>query len=96
MKPGIYPITGRTTLLQAIAIGGGMQRIASESSVVVFRVVDGQRMAAVFDVTQIRSGQAPDPEIYGDDIVVVDKSKVKSVYRAIIESLPIFNVFGVY
>jgi polysaccharide export outer membrane protein len=96
MKPGIYPITGRTTLLQAIAIGGGMQRIAAESSVVVFRVVNGQRMAAVFDVTQIRSGDAPDPEIYGDDIVVVDKSKVKSAFRGIVETIPIFNVFGVY
>ena len=62
-KPGIYPITGKTTLLQAIAIGGGMERVASESSVVVFRVVKGQRMAAVFDINQIRSGEAPDPEI---------------------------------
>lgn len=95
-KPGIYPITGKTTLLQAIAIGGGMERVASESSVVVFRVVNGQRMAAVFDVTQIRAGEAPDPEIYGDDIIVVDKSKVKSMYRALIESLPIINVFGIY
>jgi polysaccharide export outer membrane protein len=95
-KPGIYPITGKTSLLQAIAIGGGMERIASESSVVVFRVVNGQRMAAVFDITQIRSGEAPDPEIFGDDIIVVDKSKVKSVYRAIIESLPIVNMFGIY
>ena len=95
-KPGIYPITGKTSLLQAIAIGGGMERIASESSVVVFRVVKGQRMAAVFDITQIRSGEAPDPEIFGDDIIVVDKSKVKSVYRAIIESLPIVNMFGIY
>lgn len=95
-KPGIYPITGKTTLLQAIAIGGGMERVAAESSVVVFRVVNGQRMAAVFDITQIRSGEAPDPEIFGDDIVVVDKSKVKSMYRAIIESLPIVNMFGIY
>ena len=95
-KPGIYPITGKTSLLQAIAIGGGMERIASESSVVVFRVVKGQRMAAVFDITQIRSGEAPDPEIFGDDIVVVDKSKVKSMYRALIESLPIVNMFGIY
>jgi polysaccharide export outer membrane protein len=95
-KPGIYPITGKTTLLQAIAIGGGMERVAAESQVVVFRVVNGQRMAAVFDITQIRSGQAPDPEIYGDDIVVVDKSKVKSAYRALIESLPIINMFGIY
>jgi len=95
-KPGIYPITGKTTLLQAIAVGGGMERVASESSVVVFRVVNGQRMAAVFDITQIRSGEAPDPEIFGDDIIVVDKSKVKSMYRAIIESLPIVNMFGIY
>ena len=95
-KPGIYPITGKTSLLQAIAIGGGMERTASESSAVAFRVVKGQRMAAVFDITQIRSGEAPDPEIFGDDIIVVDKSKVKSVYRAIIESLPIVNMFGIY
>jgi polysaccharide export outer membrane protein len=73
-----------------------MERVASESQVVVFRVVNGQRMAAVFDVTQIRSGEAPDPEIFGDDIIVVDKSKVKSMYRAIIESLPIVNMFGIY
>jgi polysaccharide export outer membrane protein len=95
-KPGIYPITGRTSLLQAIAIGGGTQALANETSVVVFRVVKGQRMAAVFDLKQIRSGQAEDPEIFGDDIVVVDKSQVKSTFRAVIESLPLVNFFTVY
>jgi polysaccharide export outer membrane protein len=95
-KPGIYPITGRTSLLQAIAIGGGTQALANETSVVVFRVVKGQRMAAVFDLKQIRSGQAEDPEIFGDDIVVVDKSQVKSTFRAVIESLPLVNLFTVY
>lgn len=95
-KPGIYPITGRTSLLQAIAIGGGTQALANETSVVVFRVVKGQRMAAIFDLKQIRSGQAEDPEIFGDDIVVVDKSQVKSTFRAVIESLPLVNFFTVY
>lgn len=95
-KPGIYPITGKTSLLQAIAIGGGTQAIANETSVVVFRVVKGQRMAAVFDLKQIRSGQTEDPEIFGDDIVVVDKSQVKSTMRGIIESLPLINLFTVY
>lgn len=95
-KPGIYPITGRTTLLQAIAIGGGTEQVANETSVVVFRVVNGQKMAAVFDLKQIRTGEFADPEIFGDDIVVVDKSKVKSTFRTIIESLPIINTFGVY
>lgn len=95
-KPGIYPITGKTSLLQAIAIGGGTQAIANETSVVVFRVVKGQRMAAVFDLKQIRSGQTEDPEIFGDDIVVVDKSQVKSTMRGIIESLPLINLFTIY
>ena len=40
--------------------------------------------------------EAADPQIYGDDIIVVDKSKVKSMYRALIESLPIVNMFGIY
>ena len=95
-KPGIYPITGKTTMLQAIAIGGGTLQIANEESVVVFRMVKGQRMAAVFDLKQIRAGQIADPEIYGDDIVVVDKSKVKSTFRAVIESLPLVNMFLLY
>jgi polysaccharide biosynthesis/export protein len=95
-KPGIYPITGKTSLLQAIAIGGGTEKLANETSVVVFRVVKGQRMAAVFDLKQIRAGQAEDPEIFGDDIVVVDKSQVKSTFRAVIESLPLVNLFTIY
>jgi polysaccharide export outer membrane protein len=95
-KPGIYPITGKTSLLQAIAIGGGTEKLANETSVVVFRVVKGQRMAAVFDLKQIRAGQTEDPEIFGDDIVVVDKSQVKSTFRAIIETLPLVNLFTIY
>ena len=95
-KPGIYPITGRTSLLQAIAIGGGTQALANETSVVVFRVVKGQRMAAVFDLKQIRSGQAEDPEIFGDDIVVVNESKVKSGFKRFLQAIPILNTFVIY
>jgi polysaccharide biosynthesis/export protein len=45
---------------------------------------------------QIRAGQTEDPEIFGDDIVVVDKSQVKSTFRAIIETLPLVNLFTIY
>src|SRR5687768_5247424 len=48
-KPGIYPLSGRTTLLQAIATGGGLDPLANLQGVVVFRTVDGKKMAAVFD-----------------------------------------------
>mgnify|MGYP001295791431 CR=1 FL=1 len=95
-KPGIYPITGRTSLLQAIAMGGGVSDLANLQGVVVFRTVDSKKMAAVFDLKQIRAGDAMDPQIYGDDIIVVDQSGAKTGLRRILETIPVFNLFRVY
>jgi len=95
-KPGIYPITGRTSLLQAIAQAEGVTELANLDGVVVFRVVDGQKMAAVFSLNQIRAGDADDPQIYGDDIIVVDQSGGKTGLRNILQTIPIFNIFRVY
>lgn len=95
-KPGIYPITGRTSLLQALAMGGGPTDLANLQGVVVFRMVDGQKMAAVFDLKQIRAGDAVDPQIFGDDIVVIDQSGAKTGLRRILETVPVFNLFRVY
>lgn len=95
-KPGIYPVTGRTSLLQAIAQAEGVTELANLDGVVVFRVVDGQKMAAVFSLNQIRAGDAVDPQIYGDDIIVVDQSGSKTGLRNILQTIPIFNLFRVY
>lgn len=95
-QPGVYPITGRTSLLQAVAMAKGFERVANLEGVIVFRTVDGQRMAAVFDYRAIRAGQVEDPQIYGDDIVVVDESGPKAAWRNVLEALPIFNVFRPY
>ena len=95
-KPGIYPITGRTSLLQALAMGGGPTDLANLEGVVVFRMVDGKKMAAVFDLKQIRGGNVEDPQIYGDDIVVIDQSGARTGLRRILETLPVFNMFRVY
>lgn len=86
-KPGIYPITGRTTLLQAVALSEGMDPLADPRTVVVFRTIGGQRMAALFDMVEIRSGEAEDPQIYGDDIVVVEKSGARSAIKGITDTL---------
>ncbi len=93
MQPGVYPLTGRTTLLQALALARGPDRVADQKRVAVFRTIEGQRMAAVFDLTAIRSGQAKDPEVYGNDLIVVDVSGSKSVLRDVVGTAPIFAVF---
>ena len=75
-QPGIYPVVGRMTLQQAIATAHGATQAANIRKVVVFRTVNNQKMAAMFDMKAIRSGQTPDPEIFGNDIVVVGESRV--------------------
>lgn len=95
-NPGIYPLTGRTSLLQALAMAGGVTDLANLQGIVVFRTVDGQRMAAVFDLKEIRAGNAEDPLVYGDDVVVVDQSGARTGLRRILETIPVFNLFRVY
>lgn len=92
-KPGIYPITGKTTLLQAIALAGGLDPLADLGGVVVFRQVNGQRMAAAFDMRQVRSGRSVDPQVYGDDIIEVEQSGSRTALRRFLEVLPIFGLF---
>ena len=94
-KPGIYPLTGRTTLLQAIALGGGVDdRTADLGGIVLMRQVGGKRQAAVFDLRQVRRGVAEDPQVYGDDIIVVEQSGSKTALRRFIEAVPAFGIFS--
>lgn len=95
-KPGIYPLTGKTTLLQTIAMAEGLDPLADPRGIVIFRTVDGKRMGAVFDVRAIRSGDVADPEVYGDDIVVVDQSGSKTAVRRFIEAVPMLNIFRIF
>ncbi|QDA55848.1 polysaccharide export protein [Thermomonas aquatica] len=93
-KPGIYPITGRTSLLQAIALAGGVDdKLADLGGIVLMRKVAGKRQAAVYDLREVRRGNIEDPQLYGDDIIVVEQSGSKTAFRRFIESMPILGVF---
>ena len=93
-KPGIYPITGRTSLLQAIALAEGVDdKVADLGGIVLMRQVNGKRMAAVFDLRQVRRGLVEDPQVFGDDIIVVEQSGSKSAFRRFIETAPAVGVF---
>jgi polysaccharide export outer membrane protein len=95
-RPGIYPLTGKTSLLQAMAIGGGFNEMAEPNEVLVFRMVDGKKMAAVFDIAAIRKGNAEDPLVYGDDIIVVSDAVGKSAYQKLMKSIPIIGLFFLF
>lgn len=92
-RPGIYPNFGSMTLVRAVAVGGGLDATSNPKRVFVFRQVDGQRMVAGFDLTTIRKGQEPDPEIYRGDIIVVEGSKSKENLTQILQGVQAFGLF---
>jgi polysaccharide biosynthesis/export protein len=92
-KSGTFPVHGPTSLIQAIAAAGGTSENANPRRVAIFRQIGGQRQAAAFDLTSIRRGEAPDPQIYAGDIIVVDGSATKAAQRQILNSLPVLSIF---
>lgn len=73
--PGIYAMTGKTTLLQGIALAGGLASLANPKDVRLFRLAeDGERKMATLDLDKIRSGEHADEVLQGNDVVVVMRS----------------------
>ena len=92
-QPGVFPVTGPVTLLQAVALARGPDESANPRRVAVFRQIQGQRMAAAFDLTSIRRGEAEDPIIYSGDIIVVDGSNIRAIQREVLTALPLLSIF---
>jgi polysaccharide export outer membrane protein len=92
-QPGIYPVVGPMTLQQAIATARGASQAANLRNVIVFRTVDGQKMAAMFNLKDIRTGRYPDPPIYGNDIVIVGENAVQKFLRDAAMSFPMLGRF---
>lgn len=92
-KPGVYPMRGQNSLLQAIALAEGLDASA-DSDVVVFRQKDGRRAAARFDLDSIRAGNAEDPPLQAGDMVVVGKSYIKEGWATLLKAVPLLGAFA--
>jgi polysaccharide export outer membrane protein len=92
-QPGIYPIAGALTLLQAVALSGGTAEDADLENVIIFRTVEGERRAARFDLRDIRRGATEDPQVFGNDVVVVVQSNSRRRYAELLRALPVVGVF---
>lgn len=93
-KSGVYVLRGRTTLMQTVSMAGGPDRAtANTKRVAVYRIVEGQRMGAVFDLSEIQAGRAEDPQIYGGDTVIVDSSSAKAAWSNVFKALPLVSIF---
>lgn len=95
VEPGVFEIPGSSTLLQAIARAKSPTRVARLDEVMIFRQINGKRYGARFDLTAIRDGRAPDPEILGGDVVVVGFDSLKGAFRDFLTTAPFFNIFQI-
>lgn len=90
-KPGLYPATGNMTLLSAIARAQGTTEFSNLKDVVVFRTVDNQQYAALYNLGAIRRGAYADPEIYANDRVIVGDSPQRRLFRDLLQVVPLIT-----
>jgi polysaccharide export outer membrane protein len=90
-QPGLYPVVGRMTLMRAIATAKGTAEFAKLDDVVVFRTVNGQKMAALYNLRAIRRGSYPDPEIFANDLVVVGDSSARRIFKDALQVVPLLT-----
>jgi polysaccharide export outer membrane protein len=89
--PGLYPVIGDMTLMQAIARAKGVGEFARLNDVVIFRTVKGQRMAALYNLGAIRRGVYSDPDVYPNDVIVVGNSSARRIFRDVLQAAPLIT-----
>ena len=78
-KQGVFPISGKITVLQAIALAGGLGEQAKSDSIALFRNQGKVNRVFFLDINLIRAGEFNDPFVMNDDRIVVQRSENKSV-----------------
>jgi polysaccharide export outer membrane protein len=95
-SPNVYPMKGQTSLVQAIAMAGGIDSTVASGDIVVFRTIEGVRSAARFDIEAVKKGTAPDPELHPNDVVIVDTSSSKVALNNVLRFLPLATTAAVF
>ena len=90
-KPGLYPVIGKMTLMRAVATAEGTAEFAKLDDIVIFRTVNGQKMAALYNLKAIRRGYYDDPEIFANDVVIVGDSTARRLFKDGLQLLPLLT-----
>lgn len=87
-KPGVYPIAGNLSLLQVVALSGGLED-TSDHTAVLFRQVNGKRMAGRYDISRIRDGADADPQLEAGDVIIAPTSNFKEGLNVVLRLVPL-------
>ncbi len=94
-EPGAYPLKGKTTIIQALAIAKGLKPEAKLSDIRIFRDNGkGERDIIGIDYEAIKNGELPDVILANNDIIIVPVSGIKNFFHGFISSLRGMISFG--
>ncbi|TNF98649.1 MAG: polysaccharide export protein [Gammaproteobacteria bacterium] len=96
-SPGVFPLKGKTTLLEAISMAKGLDRLADADEIVVFRNVhDKGTVGYIINFEQVQAGAIANPVnpvLQNNDIVVVPENGSKAAFEETTKTLRSFVGF---
>jgi len=75
-RPGAYPLASPMTVMQLIAIAGGLNEFAEANSITIMRIEAGKTRSIPFAYKDVAKGKKPEQNIMlkpGDTVVVPEK-----------------------
>lgn len=93
-RSGVYPLPPSASLLDVVALAGGLSDVADTSKVYVFRKVDDTNYVANYSIANIRSGGRSNPPVHGGDVVVVFPSQARVALQNLKEALGVASSVG--
>jgi polysaccharide export outer membrane protein len=75
-RPGAYPLASSMTVMQLIAVAGGLNEFAEAKSISIMRVEAGKTKSFAFDYKNVANGKKPAQNIAlkpGDTVVVPER-----------------------
>ena len=86
--PGQFPAAASNTLVRAVAIAGGGAEFAKFNDVLIFRTVAGQKYVGIYDLASIQRGNAPDPDVFSNDVIIVGDNASGRLFQDLLKILP--------
>jgi len=95
VRPGVVYPRNRPTLMQMISNSGGLNDMADPAGIKVFTTTStGTPTTINFDLNQIRDGKMKDPDLKHGDLIVVERSFIRTLLRDVSGTLRGFIGYG--
>lgn len=96
-KPGVFEINDVVRLSEAIALAEGLNNTDTNGSqTYIIRNIAGERKVTEVDLRTIRKLGGADPQIIPDDVIFVQDSAGRILFREFLRTVPLLNTAVIY